>query len=162
MRPKFAWPEQRSESVVLTLPQIGTCADAPTAAPQLSALETRRLAVLRALLAESRLSGDNDVDGALARLTLAATPAPPSTSSPDLSAFGVLLFHCLPLAAERRMTFFCRVCPNASADEWWLLRLVEALDSGDAANTAALLGFRIRKSWRRRIRFLVAGLAARL
>lgn len=112
------------------------------------------MTALRALLAESRLSGDNDVDGAFARLTMA--PAP------DGAAFGVLLFHSLPLATERRMTFFCRVCPNASADEWWLLRLLEALDGGDAVNTAALLGFRIRKSWRRRIRFLAAGLAARL
>lgn len=77
-------------------------------------------------------------------------------------SYGVTLFHALSVASHRQIVFNCRICPRASDDERWMLRLVEAQLHGDGANVRALLGFLIHRAWRRRIDALTAGLAERL
>lgn len=139
---------------VIALNAMASCQDAPQRVSTLSAIESRRLGLLRDLLAKSRLEGDNDLERAYARLA--------ANGVADATSFGVTLFHTLPYASDRQIEFFCRVCPNASQDEWWLLRLIEAFQNGDVVNTEALLGFRIRRPWRRRIRYLAACLATRI
>lgn len=141
----------RGDGVVLAFPGVGRCVDEDRKTPSLTALEARRLRRLRELLAKSRLDGDSDVDAAVARLS--------ANAAAEAAVYGVMLFHAFAEACERRLTFFCQVCPVASDDEWWLLRLIDALATGDEAGADALLGFRIRPVWRRRIRFLAAGLA---
>lgn len=145
---------ERGESNILWLPPTGRCASKPSAQEPLTPILRQRVGVLRDLLAKSRLEGDNDLEGAYARLA--------SEPNADGAAFGVTLFHTLAQATDRRLEFFCRICPKASEDELWLLRLIDSLHRCDIANVDALIGFRVRKEWRRRIRFLAAGLAARI
>ncbi|MBX2853597.1 MAG: hypothetical protein KTR21_01330 [Rhodobacteraceae bacterium] len=120
----------------------------------MSTPQAQRLVLLRDLLATSRLRGRQDLEGAFMLLAARADSS--------AEAFGVTLFHTLGVASARQLTFHCRACPRASVDEWWLLRLLQALERRDILNVEALLGFRIKKAWRRRVRRLAAGLAARL
>ena len=143
-----------SSSTVLLLPREDACGRRPPAALTLNEAQAHRLTVLRELLAASRLQGRQDIERAFMALAVNA--------SAPLEAYGVTLFHTLSAACSRRIAFHCRACPRASEDEWWLLRLLEALERRDILNVEALLGFRIKKAWRRRVRFLAAGMAQRL
>lgn len=118
------------------------------------AVERERIEMLRDCLSTARLAGRDDIDRICARIVCTA----PTTAQ----RYGVALFQALPDAARQRLVFHGAGSPSLSDDETWLLRLIRSVEAGDQANIAALLGFRIKPSHQRRIRFLVAGFAKSL
>lgn len=152
-----AQPRQLSsedQASVIAFPKHPVVAGCAKPLPDLSNQEKTRLYALRDFLAKSRLSGEADLHGAYARIM--------NSGASTLEHYGALLFHVLTDAAKRRIVFHCRICPKASADEKWMLRLIDAHKANDDDNVRALLSFIIKKEWRTRIAALTYKIAHKM
>jgi hypothetical protein len=77
-------------------------------------------------------------------------------------AYARALLRILPAATGRRIAFHRPGAACLTFDEAWLLRLLAALAEGDAASAQFAIRSRIGRAMRGPVRFLAAGLAARL
>ncbi|MCQ8781296.1 hypothetical protein [Mangrovibrevibacter kandeliae] len=110
----------------------------------------RDLDRLRWLAMKSRLVPKPDLERAC--YLLAGEPAA------SLDRYAAAFFRGLDLKSHQRMALYRPGSRTASEDEIWLLRLVGAWRSDDAAGAAALVAFRIPPESRRWLRFLSRGL----
>lgn len=80
----------------------------------------------------------------------------------DAAAYGRALLRALGAVSSRPVVFHPRRTPVASFDERWALRLVRALQAGDDASAAVLIGGRTAQGGRRVLAWLARGLAERI
>lgn len=120
-------------------PRSSVCVDDKPRSYDISPADRALLMELRRTLSRSRLVGALEGEGKASERGSAADGA------------GLAFFQALSEASERRLLFFCEQCPLASVDEMWLMRLVRATQGNDWTNVQALMGFRIKKMWRRRL-----------
>lgn len=60
-------------------------------------------------------------------------------------------FLALVAIADRRVTFYPPGAAGASLDEWWLLRIFNALSGADVQTASELIAFRVERRRRRRV-----------
>lgn len=109
---------------------------------------------LRELLLMSLLRPRDDLDHAC--ILIAAEP------SVSAERYAAAFFHGLEGFARRQLRFYTGRTKRASDDEMWLARLIEAIQAQDDINTNYLLALRVEPRGRRRLLFLVRGLAEAL
>lgn len=77
----------------------------------------------------------------------------------DAEALGRMFMTLLGRHAARPMAFYRTGTGAVSADEMWLLRLVDSVRAGDEPSLRALIGFRVRPDARWRMRLLATAFA---
>ena len=112
--------------------------------------ERRLLEELRLYVRQAQLAGPIDLN----RVCALIDPG-------GAADYGRALIRALDATAGRRLVFHPRGATETGFDELWLVRLIRALEEGDAPSARFLIGGRVPKPGRRLVAWLAAGLAER-
>lgn len=123
----------------------------PPAPPVLDSDDVARIRRLRRVVEQSLLASRSRLEHTC--LIIAAD------RKASLQRYGLALFGTLDRHASQRLTFYPEGCKEFSGGEIWLSRVLRAFEQADTAEGRALIAWRVKPSGRRRVRFLVAGLA---
>ncbi|MEM9028861.1 MAG: hypothetical protein AAGC70_10880 [Pseudomonadota bacterium] len=116
--------------------------------------DAKRLKFLRILAEQSQLRSRRELEQMCWLIA--------AERSASATRYGLALFGALAEYARQRLVFHARDSAIASDDEIWLLRTLRAYEDAETPNGRALVSWRVMPEGRRRIRFLVGGLAEAL